>query len=47
MQEASIWREKFADFAASRIALFGLALFVLIVLAALGAPWLSMQNPYD
>ena len=47
MQEASIWREKFADFAASRIALFGLALLVLIVLAALGAPWFSMQNPYD
>ena len=47
MPEASIWREKLADYAASRIALFGLALFVLIVLAALGAPWLSMQNPYD
>ena len=47
MHEASIWREKLADFAASRIALFGLGLFVLIVVAALGAPWLSMQNPYD
>lgn len=47
MQEASIWREKLADFAASRIALFGLALLLLIVLAALGAPWFSMQNPYD
>ena len=47
MPEASIWREKLAEYAASRIALFGLALFVLIVLAALGAPWLSMQNPYD
>jgi peptide/nickel transport system permease protein len=47
MQEASIWREKLADFAASRIALFGLALFVIIVLSALFAPWLSMQNPYD
>lgn len=45
--EASIWREKLADFAASRIALFGLALFVVIVLSALFAPWLSMQNPYD
>ena len=47
MPEASIWREKLADFAASRIALFGLALLVLIVLAALGAPWFSLQNPYD
>ena len=47
MPEASIWREKLADFAANRIALFGLALLVLIVLAALGAPWFSLQNPYD
>jgi peptide/nickel transport system permease protein len=29
------------------VALFGLTLFVLILLAAVGAPWLSMQNPYD
>lgn len=41
------WRDKAVDFAASRVALFGLALFVLILLAAVGAPWLSMQNPYD
>ena len=47
IQEASIWREKLDDFAASWIALFGLALFVIIVLSALFAPWLSMQNPYD
>jgi peptide/nickel transport system permease protein len=36
-----------ADFAASRIALFGLALFALIVLCALFAPLISPQNPYD
>lgn len=47
MKEASIWREKLADFSQSRIALFGLALLLLIVLAAIGAPWFSMQNPYD
>jgi len=47
MQETSIWRDKLSEYASSRIALFGLALFVIIVLAALGAPWLSMQNPYD
>ena len=47
MHEPSILREKLAEYAESRIALFGLALFVLIVLAAVGAPWLSMQNPYD
>ena len=39
----SLWREKASEFAADR----GLVLFVLIVLAALGAPWLSPQNPYD
>jgi peptide/nickel transport system permease protein len=36
-----------ADFAASRIALVGLALFALILVAALFAPLLSPQNPYD
>ena len=35
------------DFAASRIALFGLVLFALIVLCALFAPLISPQNPYD
>jgi len=36
-----------ADFAASRLALLGLALLALIVLCALFAPLLSPQNPYD
>ena len=36
-----------ADFAASKLALFGLALFALIVLCALFAPLISPQNPYD
>jgi ABC-type dipeptide/oligopeptide/nickel transport system permease subunit len=35
------------DFAASRIALFGMAMFVLILAAALFAPLISPQNPYD
>ncbi|MSQ71794.1 MAG: ABC transporter permease [Betaproteobacteria bacterium] len=35
------------DFAQSRIALAGLALLVLILLAALFAPLVSPQNPYD
>ena len=43
----SLWREKASEFATDRMAMFGLVLFVLIVLAALGAPWLSPQNPYD
>jgi peptide/nickel transport system permease protein len=35
------------EFAASRIAVAGLALLALIALAALLAPWISPQNPYD
>lgn len=35
------------NYLASRIALFGAVLLVLIVLAAVFAPWLAPQNPYD
>lgn len=38
-----IWRE----FAESKLALFGLALFLLSILAALMAPWIAPQDPYD
>ena len=40
-------RQFAAEFAASRIAVVGLVLLALIVLAALLAPWISPQNPYD
>ena len=36
-----------SDFAENPLALAGLTVFVLILLAALGAPLLSPQNPYD
>ena len=36
-----------SDFAASRIAVFGLALLGLILLVAIMAPLISPQNPYD
>jgi len=36
-----------SQFAESRLALAGLAVFVVIVLAALFAPWIAPQNPYD
>ncbi len=40
--------QRFAtDFAESRLAVLGLALFGLIFLCALIAPWISPQNPYD
>ena len=35
------------NYFASRIALFGSVLLVMIVLAAVFAPWLAPQNPYD
>src|SRR5205807_6700835 len=36
-----------AEFAQSKLALIGLAGFVLIAAAAILAPWITPQNPYD
>jgi peptide/nickel transport system permease protein len=41
------WRAFVAEFAASGLALTGLALFVVLVLVAIAAPFISPQNPYD
>jgi peptide/nickel transport system permease protein len=41
------WRQFAAEFAESRLALAGLALLAAIVLAAIAAPVISPQNPYD
>lgn len=35
------------DFAASKLAMIGLVVVVLIALAAILAPWITPQNPYD
>ena len=43
----SPWRRFASDFAQSRLALFGLALFAVLALVALAAPVISPQNPYD
>ena len=43
----SPFRRIASDFAASRLALTGLTVFVLILIVALGAPLISPQNPYD
>ena len=40
-------RRLLGDFAASRLALFGAALLGLVVVAAVFAPLISSQNPYD
>jgi len=36
-----------SEFAESKVALFGLAVFTLIALTAILAPWIAPQNPYD
>jgi len=43
----SPWRRVLRSFVASRIAMLGLSIAVLLMLAALAAPWLTPQNPYD
>lgn len=47
MREHSLWWRVVADFMQSRTAVAGLVLLVLVVLAALAAPWITPQNPYD
>ncbi len=41
------FRRFVSEFAESRTALFGLAVFTLIALIAIFAPWITPQNPYD
>jgi peptide/nickel transport system permease protein len=43
----SPWRRFAAEFAESRLAMAGLGLLIAIVLAAIAAPLISPQNPYD
>jgi peptide/nickel transport system permease protein len=41
------FRRFVSEFAASRLALFGLVVFTIIALVAIFAPWIAPQNPYD
>ena len=41
------FRRFVADFAGSRLALLGLAVFTVIAISAVFAPWLAPQDPYD
>ncbi len=41
------WRRFAAEFRANPLAVFGLVLLVTIVVAALAAPWIAPQNPYN
>lgn len=43
----SPWKRIAAEFAESKLAVLGLVTLVALLLAALLAPWLSPQNPYD
>lgn len=43
----SPWRRVARNFLASKTATFGLAVAALLMVAALTAPWLTPQNPYD
>jgi len=43
----SPWRRLVRDFFASRLATLGLVLLVLVLGAAVLAPWVAPQNPYD
>lgn len=45
--DESPWRRLAADFFASRLAVLGLVLLVIVIGAALFAPWIAPQNPYD
>jgi peptide/nickel transport system permease protein len=45
--EVSIWWRVAQDFARSRVAMAGLVALALILLAAICAPWITPQNPYD
>ena len=45
--EHSIWWRVAADFLHSRVAVGGLIVLALVVLAAIAAPWITPQNPYD
>ncbi|MEO9101707.1 MAG: ABC transporter permease [Burkholderiales bacterium] len=45
--EHSIWWRVAADFLHSKVAIAGLVMLALVVLAALAAPWITPQNPYD
>ena len=45
--EETPFRRFVSEFAASKLAVFGLVVFVLIALAAIFANWIGPQNPYD
>lgn len=47
LKRESPWRRNAAEFFASKTATLGLIVSVLLALAAIFAPWITPQNPYD
>ncbi|CAM4017061.1 ABC-type dipeptide/oligopeptide/nickel transport system, permease component [Bordetella tumbae] len=47
LRQESPWRRNLAEFFSSKIAVFGLVVATLLILAAILAPWITPQNPYD
>lgn len=41
------WKRMISQYCQSKIAIFGAVLMVLLIAAAIFAPWLAPQNPYD
>ena len=46
-RQESPWRQHVRDFFASKLAVLGFVVAVLLILAAALAPWITPQNPYD
>lgn len=47
LRRESPWRRNLAEFMSSKTAVLGLVVATLLILAAVLAPWISPQNPYD
>ena len=47
LKRESPWRRNLLEFLSSKTAVFGLVIATLLLLAAILAPWISPQNPYD
>lgn len=47
MRRESPWQQGLREFLRSRSAVLGLVVLVVLIAAALAAPWITPQNPYD
>ncbi len=47
MRRESPWQQGLREFLRSKSAVLGLVMLVVLIVAALAAPWITPQNPYD